>query len=43
MSMPLYKRTEPNIMPLEYECMALDVYENGRYNERIEQSQKKRR
>jgi hypothetical protein len=31
MSMPLYRRVEKNVMPLEYECMALDVYENKRY------------
>jgi hypothetical protein len=36
MSMPLYRRVEKNIMPLEYECMALDVYENRRMDKLME-------
>jgi len=32
MRMPFYRLQEPDAMPLEYECIFLDVYENRRYH-----------
>jgi hypothetical protein len=33
MSMPIYRRVEPDAQLMEYECFALGVYEGGRLDE----------
>ena len=38
MSMPLYRRQEPEARLLEYECYAMDVLEGGRFRDVIEHS-----
>ena len=35
MSMPLYRRVEPDARLIEYECFAMQVLEGGRYDEMI--------
>jgi hypothetical protein len=35
MSMPFYRRQEPNARLLEYECFSLSVFEGGRYDQMI--------
>ncbi len=35
MSMTLYRRVEPDVQLLEYECFAMSVFEGGRYDEMI--------
>ena len=34
-SMPLYRRVEPDARLIEYECFAMQVFEGGRYDEMI--------